>query len=71
MRVLDGKLTHALEEIDRIMTEMMMENDSHKRRLKIYGNLHAPPSHGRVSAQQRKARSAKGTGSPRSKNAAG
>ena len=37
-----------------------MENDSLKRRLKIYKGPHALPSHGSVLAQQKKARSAKG-----------
>ena len=32
------QLTRALEERDRIITEMMMENDSLKRHLKIYEN---------------------------------
>ncbi len=50
MCVLNGKLTHALEERDRIVTEMMMENDSFRRHLKIYENPHAPPSHGSVPA---------------------
>ena len=52
------QLTRALEERDRIITEMMMENDSLKRSLKIYENPHAPPSHGSVPVQQKKARSA-------------
>ena len=56
------QLTRALEERDRIITEMMMENDSLKRYLKIYENPHAPSSHCSVPAQQRKARSAKGAG---------
>ncbi len=63
------QLTRALEERDRIITEMMMENDSLKRHLKIYENPHAPPSHGSVPAQQRKARSAKGAGPPGNKDA--
>ena len=37
---------------------MAMENDSLKRRLRIYENPHSPPSHGSVPAQQKKARSA-------------
>ena len=37
MHVLNKKLTRALEEGDRIITEMM-KNDSLKRNLKIYGN---------------------------------
>ena len=48
IRVLNGKLTHALDEGDRIVTEMMMENDSLRRHLMIYENPHAPPSHGSV-----------------------
>ena len=63
------QLTRALEERDRIITEMIMENDSLKRHLKIYENPHAPPSHGSVPAQQRKARSAKRAGPPGNKDA--
>ncbi len=70
MRVLNGKLTRALEERDRIMTEMM-ENDSPKGCLKIYENPRAPPSHGSVPAQQRKARSAKGAGPSGNRDATG
>lgn len=58
MRVLNEKPTRALEGRDRIITEIMMENDSLKRRLKIYENPCAPPSHGSVPVQQKKARSA-------------
>ena len=54
------ELMRALEEEKRAMAEVIMENDSLKRRLKIYENPHAPPSHGSVPAQQKKARSAKG-----------
>ena len=54
------ELMRALEEEKRAMAEVIMENDSLKRRLKIYENPHAPPSHGSVLAQQKKARSAKG-----------
>ncbi len=40
MRVLNEKLTRALEGRDRIITEMMMKNDSLKRHLKIYETPH-------------------------------
>ena len=58
MHVLNEKLVRELEERDRIITEMIVENDSLKRSLKIYENPHAPPSHGSVPAQQKKTRSA-------------
>ena len=61
IRVLNEKLTRSLEGRDRIITEIMMENDSLKRHLKIYENPPAPLSHGSVPAQQKKARSAEMT----------
>ena len=50
----------ALEEGKKAMAELIMEIDMLKRRLIIYENPHAPPSHGSVPTQQKKARSAKG-----------
>ncbi len=58
MRVLNEKLTRALGGRNRIITEIMMENDSLKRHLKIYENPSALPSHGSVPAQQKEVRSA-------------
>ena len=52
---------HVLDEWKKTVAELIMENDMLKRRLVIYENAHAPPSHGSVPAQQKKARSAKGT----------
>ena len=50
-----------LDEGKKAIAELIMEIDMLKRRLIIYENPHAPPSHGSVPAQQKKARSAKGT----------
>ena len=58
MYLLNEKLMHVLEEEKREKIEMVMTIDSLERRLKIYENAHAPPSHGSVPAQQKKARSA-------------
>ena len=58
MYLLNEKLVHVLEEEKREKIEMVMTIDSLERRLKIYENAHAPPSHGSVPAQQKKARSA-------------
>ena len=55
------ELTRMVEEGKKTTTELIMEIDMLKRRLIIYENPHAPPSHGSVPAQQKKARSAKGT----------
>ena len=55
------ELTHIVEEGEKTTVEMIMENDMLKRRLMIYENAHAPPSHGSVPAQQKKTHSAKGT----------
>ena len=59
--LLNEKLMHVLEEERREKAEMAMAIDSLERRLLIYENAHAPPSHGSVPAQQKKARSASGT----------
>ena len=48
-----------LDEGKKAIAELIMEIDMLKRRLIIYENPHAPPSHGSVPAQQKKARSAK------------
>ena len=58
MYLLNEKLMHVLEEEEREKIEMVMTIDSLERRLKICENAHAPPSHGSVPAQQKKARSA-------------
>ena len=50
-----------LDEWKKAMAELIMEIDMLKRRLIIYENPHAPPSHGSVPAQQKKTRSAKKT----------
>ena len=54
-------LTRIVEEGKKTTAELIMENDMLKRRLVIYENAHAPPSHDSIPEQQRKARSAKGT----------
>ena len=54
------ELIRVVEEGKKTTAELIMENDMLKRRLAIYENAHAPPSHGSVPAQQKKARSAKG-----------
>ena len=48
----------ALEEWKKTTAELIMEIDMLERRLIIYKNPHAPPSHGSVPAQQKKTRSA-------------
>ena len=48
------QLARALEGRDRIIMEMMMENNSLKRHLKIYENSHAPSSHGSVLHDRRR-----------------
>ena len=55
------ELALVLEEGKKAMAELIMEIDMLKRRLIIYENPHAPPSHGSVPAQQKKTRSAKRT----------
>ena len=56
-----AELARVLEEGKKTMAELIMENDLLRRRLTIYENTHSLPSHGSVPAQQKKARSAKGT----------
>ena len=51
----------ALEEGKKTTAELIMKIDMLERRLVIYENAHSPPSHNSVPAQQKKARSAKGT----------
>ena len=55
------KQAHILDQGKKAMAELIMEIDMLKRRLIIYENPHAPPSHGSVPAQQKKTRSAKKT----------
>ena len=55
------KQAHILDQGKKAMAELIMEIDMLKRRLIIYENPHAPPSHGSVPAQQKKTRSAKRT----------
>ena len=55
------ELTRIVEEGKKTMAELIMEIDMLKRRLIIYENPHAPPSHGSVPVQQKKTRSAKRT----------
>ena len=47
-----------LDEGKKAIAELIMVIDMLKRRLIIYKNPHAPPSHGSAPAQQKKARSA-------------
>ena len=49
-----------LDERNKAIAELIMKIDMLERRLIIYENHHAPPSHGSVPAQQKKACSAKG-----------
>ena len=55
------KQAHILDQGKKAMAELIMAIDMLKRRLIIYENPHAPPSHGSVPAQQKKTRSAKRT----------
>ena len=54
------ELTRMVEEGKKTTAELIMKIDLPERRRTIYENSHAPPSHGSVPAQQKKARSAKG-----------
>ena len=54
------ELTRIVEEGKKTTAELIMKIDLLERRWMIYENPHAPPSHGSVPAQQKKARSAKG-----------
>ena len=54
------ELTRIVEEGKKTTAELIMEIDMLRRRLIIYENPHAPPSHGSVPAQQKKTRSARG-----------
>ena len=58
------ELTRIVEEGKKTTAELIMKIDLLERRLMIYENPHAPPSHGSVPAQQKKARSAKGAKPP-------
>ena len=55
------ELTRIVEEGKKTTAELIMKIDLLERRRMIYGNPHAPPSHGSVPAQQKKTRSAKKT----------
>ena len=55
------ELTRIVEEGKKTTAELIMKIDLLERRRMIYENPHAPPSHGSVPAQQKKARSAKRT----------
>ena len=55
------ELTRMVEEGKKTTAELIMKIDLLERRRMIYENLHAPPSHGSVPAQQKKTRSAKKT----------
>ena len=58
------QLADALAEEKRANAEKDMAIDMLERRLRIHENTHSPPSHGSVSAQQKKARSAEKTSHP-------
>ena len=51
---LRDNLTRMLEEKDHKITEMAMMIDSLERYLKMYENVHAPPSHNSAPVQQKK-----------------
>ena len=54
------EITRALEEEKRSSAEKNMVIDLLERHLMIYENVHSPPFHGSVPAQQKKTRSANG-----------
>ena len=55
------EMARMVEEGKKTTAELIMEIDMLRRRLIIYENPHVPPSNDSVPAQQKKARSAKGS----------